>query len=101
MRAEIFGSKSWTTTATGSGATVVIDLEEYATMAGELADIKAQLVALQNLLASHPPYGPRMDRETIMCPFVTDGGGRRVDGRIEEWHCSATLGSQAGFGSPA
>lgn len=31
-------------------ATIVIDLEEYTAMANELADIKSQLITLQNLL---------------------------------------------------
>lgn len=55
MRTELFTSStssdcrdSWEP----NEATIVIELEEYTAMANELADIKSQLVTLQNLLVS-------------------------------------------------
>lgn len=58
MRAELFTSPSSSSKHRESSstywpppeATIVIELEEYTTMANELADIKSQLVKLQNLL---------------------------------------------------
>lgn len=58
MRAELFTSPSSSSKHRESSstywpppeATIVIELEEYTTMANELADIKSQLVTLQNLL---------------------------------------------------
>lgn len=45
MRADLLG---WSSTT--SGGSIVIDLEDYTVMADELADIRAQLITLQNLL---------------------------------------------------
>ncbi|XP_046637911.1 uncharacterized protein LOC124316169 isoform X4 [Daphnia pulicaria] len=57
MRAELFNSpsskhreSSSTSYWPPSEATIVIELEEYTSMANELADIKSQLITLQNLL---------------------------------------------------
>ena len=54
MRAELFNSASSSSRHRDSWppaeATIVIELEEYTAMANELADIKSQLITLQNLL---------------------------------------------------
>ena len=59
MRAELFNSPSSSSKHRESSstdywppaeATIVIELEEYTSMANELADIKSQLITLQNLL---------------------------------------------------
>lgn len=56
MRTELFTSSSPSSNRRDSWepneATIVIELEEYTAMANELADIKSQLVTLQNLLVS-------------------------------------------------
>lgn len=52
MRAELLStlSKHRDCWSPSEEATIVIDLEEYTAMANELADIKSQLITLQNLL---------------------------------------------------
>ena len=52
MRAELYNSPTSRHRDSWPEATIVIDLEEYTTMANELADIKSQLITLQNLLVS-------------------------------------------------
>ena len=92
MRAELFNSpsssskhreRSSTDYWPPAEATIVIELEEYTSMANELADIKSQLITLQNLLVCHISkifvYHFLKVGIDFQVETVTDGGSNGVD----------------------